>query len=440
MAAKRRRLDMESLALEESVQKRIAASYLINFREYSPAEAAAATGYTRASDAALWAKRLRSACTPYKQWGKRRGPAPIMTEQDADALGDALYDDPMGTGVGRVASTLNMPDVSTSTLYRGLIAHDWRVQPPVADLGLENDAPRRQIRLEFCKRAARRSLHVKGTFSDSKYFGGGGSFVPNPYGKKWARDGKPRCIDLRKAAFKQHVYAAITPYGASDIYFATGTTGIAHGYLKERNVKKSALKAAAQALGLDVSGTKASIMERLLQHAGGDPDNPSLVAHLGSRPIRPGVGNEEYVDILLGHGPYSGQKGLLRDCQDRFAGTRYADSWWWQQDGASVHTQGHTARGEATAEAIKSVAPNQTTDWPSRSPDLSLIESTWAYAERLLWTDYRDQWTDAASMREALKKLWRERITPEYCKNLFGSWEARRLGCIEVHGGKVKGR
>ncbi|EOD09891.1 hypothetical protein EMIHUDRAFT_248617 [Emiliania huxleyi CCMP1516] len=33
MAAKRRRLDMESLALEESVQKRIAASYLINFRE-----------------------------------------------------------------------------------------------------------------------------------------------------------------------------------------------------------------------------------------------------------------------------------------------------------------------------------------------------------------------------------------------------------------------
>ena len=53
MAAKRRRLDMESLALEESVQKRIAASYLINFREYSPAEAAAATGYTRASDAAL---------------------------------------------------------------------------------------------------------------------------------------------------------------------------------------------------------------------------------------------------------------------------------------------------------------------------------------------------------------------------------------------------
>ena len=59
------------------------------------------------------------------------------------------------------------------------------------------------------------------------------------------------------------------------------------------------------------------------------------------------------------------QKGLLRDCQDRFAATRYADSWWWQQDGASVHTQGHTTRGKATAEAIKSVAPNQTTDWPS---------------------------------------------------------------------------
>ena len=52
MAAKRRRLDMESLALEESVQKPIAASYLINFREYSPAEAAAATGYT-------WEERRR---------------------------------------------------------------------------------------------------------------------------------------------------------------------------------------------------------------------------------------------------------------------------------------------------------------------------------------------------------------------------------------------
>jgi len=86
MAAKRRRLDMESLALEESVQKRIAASYLINFQEFSPAEAAAATGYTRAADAALWAERLRSACTPFKQWGKRRGPAPIMTEQDADPM------------------------------------------------------------------------------------------------------------------------------------------------------------------------------------------------------------------------------------------------------------------------------------------------------------------------------------------------------------------
>ena len=44
MAAKRRRLDMESLALDESVQKRSAASYLSNFREYSPAEAAAASG------------------------------------------------------------------------------------------------------------------------------------------------------------------------------------------------------------------------------------------------------------------------------------------------------------------------------------------------------------------------------------------------------------
>ena len=54
MAAKRRRLDMESLALEESVQKPIAASYLINFREYSPAEAAAATGYMGGAAAGVY--------------------------------------------------------------------------------------------------------------------------------------------------------------------------------------------------------------------------------------------------------------------------------------------------------------------------------------------------------------------------------------------------
>eukprot|EP00962_Isochrysis_galbana_P037979 scaffold13382_cov132-Isochrysis_galbana.AAC.2 len=75
-------------------------------------------------------------------------------------------------------------------------------------------------------------------------------------------------------------------------------------------------------------------------------------------------------------------------------------------------------------------------DWPARSPDLSLIENAWARCEDYLWK--HESWGNSAEFCAALERAWRASVTPEYCRNLFRSWEAWRAECAESGGDRVR--
>ena len=100
-----------------------------------------------------------------------------------------------------------------------------------------------------------------------------------------------------------HAYAAMSSHGASELYFATGTTGLRLGYRKKpprprhgRPGRPTAQAAAAAA-----------------QAAQAAPQQPEE---------QRGVANEEYRDILGGTGAFSQQRGLLAEMGAIFAGKR----------------------------------------------------------------------------------------------------------------------
>mmetsp|Transcript_1261 Transcript_1261/g.4025 ORF Transcript_1261/g.4025 Transcript_1261/m.4025 type:complete len:350 (-) Transcript_1261:698-1747(-) len=258
-------------------------------------------------------------------------------------------------------------------------------------------------------------LNIRGAFSDSKIFYGGGSYHAGRSGRAWAKRGQPRKRDRRRAASRAHVYAAVTPYGATPLYFATGTTGVKGPYSRPRRVTKARLQEACQQLDLDARGTHAELMARI---AGLGEDSDAVVQALGARPRASGVGNEEYMDILTGTGRYAQSRGMLGAIAHLFAPSPHAGNWWFQQDGARAHTLNpKTAAGRRTEAAILKVAPKMVRDWPARSPDLSLIENAWARCEDYLWK--HESWGDSAEFCAALERAWRASVTPEYCRNLF---------------------
>ena len=103
----------------------------------------------------------------------------------------------------------------------------------------------------------------------------------------------------------------------------------------------------------------------------------------------------------MGGGPRS-YKGLIKDAQRMFQ-SNGVQRWYWQQDGAPVHTMADTEKGRATLNAIKGVT-QWIVEWPPYSPDLSPIENVWQQVERVLWANY--QWNDQKSFQDALKQAW----------------------------------
>lgn len=422
--------------LSDRLARRISAYWLIHRRGWSAAEAAAAVGFSSASLATKWAKQV-AATGLAADSGAKRGPKPRLHAGHARLLGGALLADKVGLGSHRVAERLRqagaaIPAVSASTEVRALRAHGFEVQRTKPDLG--HSTQERAARARFCRAMRDKRLNIRGAFSDSKIFFGGGSYHAGRSGRAWAKCGQPRQRDRRKAAYRAHVYAAVTPYGATPLYFATGTTGVNRMYSRPRRVAKKRLQEACQQLGLESSGTQAELTARI---AGLGEDSAQVVAVLGARPTASGVGNEEYIDILAGTGPYNKGPGRLRATADLLAATRHAGSWWFQQDGARAHTLNpNTAAGRRTAAAILDVAPNLVTNWPARSPDLSLVENAWARCEDYLWK--HENWGDSKGFCAALERAWRASVTPEYCHNLFRSWEMRRNNCAKREGGRVR--
>lgn len=426
------------LPITDAVARRVTAYFLIKKCQWSERDAAAQCGFSRTKDAANWAERVERTGSA-SAGGGRPGPKPRLGKEHTEIIGEALLADKIGLGIKRVVQKLrqqgvDLPEASASTIGRALRSHDWSVQPTGSDLRLGESQKR--VRLQFCKRRRDDGLHLRGTFSDSKVFFAGSAFRAGKSSSSWARTGKPRPSDRRTASVKAHVYAAVTPHGATKLYFATGTTGVKHKYSRQRPSTAKELAGACEQLGLPATGKKQELAARLAGHEGSSAANAANVANvLGRRPEASGVGAEEYRDILAGAGPYSRQPGMLAEVQQRFHGTKYAKTWWWQQDGARAHSVSDTPVGRQTRALIDSVAPHFVSDWPANSPDLSLIENVWSHVEWALWAE--EDWTDAASFREALVRVWEKKVMPAYCRKLFAGWEKRRDACVAGKGGRV---
>ena len=73
--------------------------------------------------------------------------------------------------------------------------------------------------------------------------------------------------------------------------------------------------------------------------------------------------------------------------------------------------------------------------WPSRSPDLNIIENVWGrlkYEMRLQYfDDVEDLWSEVS-------RLWKELITPEFVRNLYRSMPRRIDAIIEANGKHTK--
>lgn len=101
-------------------------------------------------------------------------------------------------------------------------------------------------------------------------------------------------------------------------------------------------------------------------------------------------------------------------------------NWIFQQDNASIHASRET---NAFFEA-KNVRILQ---WPSKSPDLNIIENLWGDLARAVYASGR-QFNNVSELKLAITSAW-SRISQEKVKNLYHSLPDRIFQIIESKGG-----
>ena len=276
---------------------------------------------------------------------------------------------------------------SRETVRLALKRADWGSHPIKAVLPLTVAA--KLARLRFTRREAR-GIAAATAFSDSKHF----CATPKrgaKLGRAWAPNGAPKQIAARQgSAINAHVYGAVTPFGASPLFPATGTTG-----------------------GLS------------LVAAGG----PGAHVIVGPRPR--GVTAVEYRYLLDdGHG-----SGMLHAVDAMFR-AHGRQRWRWQQDGARAHSVANTPHGRATRALITARAA-LLEPWPAHSPDLSPIEKAWSATEAHLHA--HETWHDHASFLAAIRRSWAAVVTPQYCQKLFRGLRATYTACSSKQGAQVSG-
>lgn len=95
--------------------------------------------------------------------------------------------------------------------------------------------------------------------------------------------------------------------------------------------------------------------------------------------------------------------------------------------------QQDNARPHVAADTIQFLRRKRvtTTQWPAYSPDINPIENVWALMKKYVRLQEPQNITELSA---AIKRAWREIVTPELCKRLFSSMRGRLLAVIRKAG------
>lgn len=104
-----------------------------------------------------------------------------------------------------------------------------------------------------------------------------------------------------------------------------------------------------------------------------------------------------------------------------------------QHDGAPVHTARIVKNWMADFFPANGLTFLE--GWPGNSPDLNVIENCWVILKRKVAALHP---TSLPDLKEKLKLVWTEQISPEYCARLVESMPRRIASVIAAHGQSTK--
>lgn len=327
------------------------------------------------------------------------GRRPAMTKEQLEAVVEALaagkvnsIKDVMPSGVDAHPTTVarNVRKVVVSATYR-----KRRMKKKPYDLTPGHKRRRLEWAQTQLKRAqkAGRDVYVKNlSFTDSKIFITAelepqGEWVIKLDADSEEHGQREPPSTSRAHCYKVHAYGGVTLFGFTSLI-------------------------------TDVSGTRSRVV--------------------GGAPGKKGVDAREYQDYILPR--------LLKELAARFAKHGIERAWIFQHDGAPAHTVSSTTDlGKAARAIITKLAPRCIWDWPSLSPDLSLIESVWAEVVARMRRAKRS-YANHNEFESHVHEIWAEiSADKDYLHNLYyGNPKKNNVGflgrleqCVERKGGRT---
>jgi hypothetical protein len=159
-------------------------------------------------------------------------------------------------------------------------------------------------------------------------------------------------------------------------------------------------------------------MTRIIYVTGGGSQSSSYKYHKSNQ-FHKGVCAKEYQDVVL---PI-----FLEDGDELFKGTRWADSWLFQQDNARPHVDA------GTKAYLERRMRDRALTWPAASPDLSWIENVWGWMER----EVRKRQINTAAQLLAVLEEVRQSIPNSHLVDYVKSMRGRLKRCIDNEGGPI---
>lgn len=226
-------------------------------------------------------------------------------------------------------------------------------------------------RLKLAKQIIRRegASMQRVMITDSKYFHLHNMSTP---AAKWCTPATRGTVARPKHSIAAHVYMGMSYWGTTQLRFVTGTHKQASKYI-----------------------------------------NPK------TKRLYPGVGGEEYNDVLCQHFLPEGKR-LFQN-----AG-RWAGNWQLQQDNAPPHK---TATNMAYIAA--NVPGGPFLEWPANSPDLSPIETLWAWMDSKLHKQYKPK--NIEELKQSLEEI-RLSIPLSMLRSLMTGMQRRMKRVIALNG------